>query len=189
VTVTLTVRREAVAAVPAVRDVVGAAFGGDKVPELLDALRESVAWLDLSFVAEHDGQVVGHISYTAAWVDAPDRVVDVLVLSPLSVRPDRQRRGVGRALVEQSLDVVRGRGEPVVFLEGDPAYYRRLGWQPAGRWRFTAPSVRIPEPAFQAVLLPAYDTLDPKPCGALVYPDVFWRHDCVGLREEPSGTP
>jgi putative acetyltransferase len=49
--------------------------------------------------------------------------------------------------------------------------------------------VRIPEPAFQAVLLPTYDALDPKPCGALVYPDVFWRHDCVGLREEPSGTP
>lgn len=188
---TVTVRRETAADRPAVRDVVGAAFGGDQVPDLLDALRESVAWLDLSFVAEDDGTggIVGHVSYTRAWVDAPDRVVDVLVLSPLSVRPDAQRRGVGRALVERSLDSVRGRDEPVVFLEGDPAYYRRLGWQPAGRWGFTAPSVRIPEPAFQAVLLPAYEVLDPKPRGALVYPDVFWRHDCVGLREQPSDTP
>ena len=186
---TVTTRRETAADLPAVRDVVGAAFGGDQVADLLDALRESVAWLDLSFVAEIDREVVGHVSYTRAWVDAPDRVVDVLVLSPLSVRPDVQRRGVGRALVEESLDVVRGRDEPVVFLEGDPAYYRRLGWQPATRWGFIAPSVRIPEPAFQAVLLPAYDPLDPKPHGALVYPDVFWRHDCVGLREEPSGTP
>ena len=186
---TVTVRRETAADVPAAREVVRAAFGGDKVPCLLDALRQSVAWLDLSFVAELEGEIVGHASYTRAWVDAPDRVVDVLVLSPLSVRPDAQRRGVGRALVEQSLDVVRGRDDPVVFLEGDPAYYRRIGWQPAGRWGFTAPSVRIPEPAFQAVLLPPYDSLDPKPRGALVYPDVFWRHDCVGLREEPSGTP
>jgi putative acetyltransferase len=187
---TAAVRSETAADVPAVREVVGAAFGGDEVPVLLDALRESVAWLDLSFVAEDDdGGIVGHVSYTRAWVDAPDRVVDVLVLSPLSVRPDAQRRGVGRALVERSLEVVRVRDEPVVFLEGDPAYYRRLGWQPAGRWGFTAPSVRIPEPAFQAVLLPTYETLDPKPRGALVYPDVFWRHDCVGLREQPSGTP
>jgi putative acetyltransferase len=187
--VTVSVRRETAADEPAVREVVGAAFGGDQVPDLLDALRLSVAWLDLSFVAELDGAIVGHVSYTRAWVDAPDRVVDVLVLSPLSVRPDVQRHGVGRALVGRSLEVVRGRNEPVVFLEGDPAYYRRLGWQPASRWGFTAPSVRIPEPAFQAVLLPTYDVLDPKPRGAPVYPDVFWRHDCVGLREEPSDTP
>jgi len=103
----------------------------------------------------------------------------VLVLSPLSVRPDHQRRGVGTALVHQSLELLQERDEPVVFLEGDPGYYRRLGWRPAGEWGFTAPSVRIPEAAFQAVRLPAYDDTV---SGALVYPDVFWRHDCVGLR-------
>lgn len=165
-----------------VEEVVGAAFGGEKVPKLLTALRASVAWLGLSYVAERDGEVVGHVSYTRAWVDAPDRVVDVLVLSPLSVRPDLHRQGIGRALVDETLAIMRQRDEPVVFLEGDPAYYRRLGWQPAGRWGFGAPSVRIPEPAFQGVLLPSYDTLDPKPTGALVYPDVFWRFDSVGLR-------
>jgi putative acetyltransferase len=173
------IRSEAAADVPVVRDVVAAAFEGDQVPDLLDALRTSVAWLGLSFVAERDGAVLGHVSYTRAWVDAPDRVVDVLVLSPLSVRPDHQRRGVGTALVHQSLDLLQERDEPVVFLEGDPGYYRRLGWQPAGEWGFTAPSVRIPEAAFQAVRLPAYDDTV---SGALVYPDVFWRHDCVGLR-------
>ena len=162
-----------------IREVVRAAFGGDRVPDLLTDLRSSPAWLGLSFVADDDGDVVGHVSYTRAWVDAPDRVVDVLVLSPLSVRPDRQREGIGRLLVEQSLDVVRGRHEPVAFLEGDPAYYGRLGWQSAGEWGFTAPSVRIPDPAFQAVKLPSYDA---SVMGALVYPDVFWRHDCVGLR-------
>lgn len=177
------VRPETAADVDTVEEVARLAFGGEQVPRLLGALRESVAWLGLSYVAEHDGEVVGHVSYTRAWVDAPDRTVDVLVLSPLSVRPDRQRRGVGRALVEETLDVVRERDEPVVFLEGDPSYYRRLGWEPADRWGFTAPSVRIPGPAFQAVLLPAYETLAVKPRGALVYPDVFWRFDCVGLRD------
>ena len=75
---TVTVRRETAADRPAVRDVIGAAFGGDQVPDLLDALRESVVWLDLSFVAEDDGTggIVGHVSYTRAWVDAPGRVVE-----------------------------------------------------------------------------------------------------------------
>ena len=177
-----TVRPEHEDEVDAVEEVARAAFGGEKVPRLLRGLRTSVAWLGLSYVAEEAGEVVGHVSYTRAWVDAPDRVVDVLVLSPLSVRPDRQRQGIGRALVDETLDVMRTRDEPVVFLEGDPAYYRRLGWQPAVRWGFTPPSERIPEPAFQGVLLPAYDALDPRPTGALVYPDVFWRFDSVGLR-------
>jgi putative acetyltransferase len=181
--VSLTVRPETLDDVDVVEEVTRAAFGGEEVTRLLHALRDSVAWLGLSYVAVLGGEVVGHVSYTRAWVDAPDRVVGVLVLSPLSVRPDRQRQGVGRALVDATLDVMRTRDEPVVFLEGDPAYYRRIGWQPASRWGFTAPSVRIPEPAFQAVLLPAYDTLDPRPTGALVYPDVFWRFDSVGLRD------
>ena len=56
---------------PVVREVVRAAFGGDRVPDLVAAMRESVAWLGLSFVAEQDGEVVGHVSYTRAWVDAP----------------------------------------------------------------------------------------------------------------------
>jgi putative acetyltransferase len=173
------VRAETPADVPAVQEVVRDAFGGDRVPGLLAELRSSVAWLGLSFVAEQDEEIVGHVSYTRAWVDAPERVVEVLVLSPLSVRPGHQRRGVGAALVRASLDRLHDRDEPLVFLEGDPGYYHRLGWRPAGDWGFTPPSVRIPDPAFQAVRLPAYDA---GLTGALVYPDVFWRHDCVGLR-------
>lgn len=182
------IRPERPADVAVVEEVARAAFGGEKVPRLLVGLRSSVAWLDLSFVAEDgsggdEGEVVGHLSYTRAWVDAPDRVVDVLVLSPLSVRPDKQGQGVGRALVEESLSMLQDRDEPAVFLEGDPRYYVRLGFEAAGPWGFTAPSVRIPPRAFQAVRLPSYDAAVAEGfAGALVYPDVFWRYDSVGLR-------
>ena len=72
---------------------VAAAFAHHEVvPDLVDALRESWAWVDgLSMVADDDGDVVGHVLLTKAILDAPERLVDVLVLSPLSVRPDRQR--------------------------------------------------------------------------------------------------
>lgn len=180
-----TVRPEHEDDVRVVDEVVAAAFGGPQVPELLWALREEWCWLDLSYVvepADEPGTVVGHVSYTRAFVDAPDRLVDVLVLSPLSIRPDHQRQGAGRALVLTTLSRLADRPEPLVLLEGDPAYYSRLGFVPATGLGLTRPSVRIPEPAFQAWPLPSYDA---SVTGALVYPDVFWRHDAVGLREDP----
>lgn len=163
-----------------VRDVVTDAFGGDEVPLLLGDLRESVAWLGLSFVAEVEHKVVGHVAYSRAWLDTPDGpVVDVLVLSPLSVRPDRQGQGIGSALVSRSLELLGDRPEPLVFLEGDPAYYPRLGFVAGDTLGFTRPSVHIPQPAFQVLTRPGYDD---RLRGALVYPDVFWRHGAVGLR-------
>jgi putative acetyltransferase len=165
-----------------VRRVVTAAFGGEKVPDLLDGLRESVAWLDLSFVLEEKGDVVAHVAFTRGWLDAPSKLVEVLVLSPLSVLPDRQRSGIGSQLVTETLRSLEGRREPLVFLEGAPDYYSRLGFVAGSELGFTAPSVRIPKPAFQVATLPGYEQQWMK--GALVYPDVFWRHDSVGLRPE-----
>jgi putative acetyltransferase len=174
------IRTETTADLAAVRDVVRDAFGGDEVPALLDGLRESAAWLGLSFVAEVGGEIVGHVAYTRGWVDTPEGpVVDVLVLSPLSVRPDRQRAGIGSMLIRESLGRLADRQEPVVFLEGDPGYYVQHGFVPGGSLGFTRPSVHIPEPAFQARTLPRYDA---SLRGALVYADVFWRHRAVGLR-------
>jgi len=175
----VTVRAEAPADRGAVHRLVADAFGGEKVAELLEAMRESPAWLDLSFVAEQGSDVVGHVAFSRAWLDMPERLLEVLVLSPLAVRPDRQRSGIGSALVRRALELLQDRDEPLVFLEGDPGYYPRLGFVPAGDLGVTPPSVRIPAPAFQVVTLPGYDE---SMSGALVYPDVFWRHDAVGLR-------
>jgi putative acetyltransferase len=175
----LALRAETEDDVAAVRGVVEAAFGGPVVPELLDELRTSVAWLGLSFVAELDGEVVGHVAFTRAWVDDPAELVEVLVLSPMSIRPDVAGRGIGTALILESLEQLAGRDEPMVFLEGDPGFYSRLGFVQAGMLGFRSPSDRIPSEAFQARPLPG------RPghiSGALVYPDIWWRHDAVGLR-------
>lgn len=96
----------------AVRDVVTQAFGGERVGELLDALRSSDAWLGLSFVAERAGEVVAHLSLTASGLDAPRELVRVLVLSPVSVVPELQRRGIGSALVTYAIEQLGSRPEP-----------------------------------------------------------------------------
>src|SRR5258708_40000627 len=106
----------------AMREVSIAAFGGDQhIGHLIDALHESWAWEEgLSFVAERDGELVGHVLYTHAILDAPRRLQDVLVLSPIGVRPDLQRQGIGGELMSVSLTALGQRDEPLVFLEGHP---------------------------------------------------------------------
>jgi putative acetyltransferase len=170
---------------PAITEVVTVAFGPDNGPvvaRLVEALRASPAWDPaLSFVAEAPGgQIIGYLLVTVNLLDAPPRLVDVLVLSPLAVHPAHQHRGVGSRLVRHTLALLRDRPEPLVFLEGSPGYYPRFGFQPGGEKGFRRPSLRTPEPAFMVHLLPAYQ---PWMTGTLVYADPFWRLDCVGLRE------
>lgn len=166
----------------AVRDVVRAAFGtgGEQVSALVRGLRLSDAWLDLSFVAVRDGALVGHVAFTRSLLDAPSRLVDVLVLSPLGVVPAEQGRGTASQLVRHGLAALADRREPLVFLEGSPTFYPRFGFRPAGPLGFRRPSLRIPHAAFQVLPLASYA---PWMTGTLVYPDPFWRHDCVGLRK------
>jgi len=102
----------------------------------------------------------------------------VQVLSPLAIRPARQRGGIGTALIREGLRILDERGVPLVFLEGDPAYYSRVGFAAAAD-DFRKPSLRIPDAAFQVVRLSAYQ---PWMTGTLVYARAFWEHDCVGLR-------
>jgi putative acetyltransferase len=165
----------------AMRAVSVAAFGNDEsIGELLDGLRDSWAWHDeLCFVAVRGDEVVGQVLYSSAIVDAPDRLVDVLVLSPVGVAPHAQGSGVGSRMITESLAVLRQRDEPLVFLEGHPTYYPRFGFRPGAELGFTAPSVRIPPAAFMVLPLHHHG---PPITGALVYPDIFWRLDAVGLR-------
>lgn len=159
-----------------------AAFGGqESIGVLLEALRASWAWEpELSIVAERGSEICAHVLFTRAILDAPDRLVDVLVLSPVGVLPDLQRQGIGTALITDALALIaRSRSEPAVFLEGSPAYYSRFGFEPAGSIGFRRPSLRIPEPAFQVFRLPNFAA---SLSGTLVYPDAFWRTDSVGLR-------
>jgi putative acetyltransferase len=174
------IRPDRLADESAVRRVVTDAFTdhGAGVAALADDLRRTHARAEL--VAEQDGAVVGHVLLSRSWVDAREALVDVLVLSPLSVAPEHQGRGVGTALVEAAITAARGLDAPALFLEGSPAYYGSRGFEPATPRGFTRPSTRIPEPAFQVAVLDGHEQWM---TGALVYCEPFWAHDSVGLRD------
>ena len=146
--------------------------------EVLDRLR-SAGDLVVELVSESDG-VDGYTALSRGWLDARERLVEVLVLSPIGVRPSHQGRGVGTALLDAAVREARHTGAPLVFLEGDPGFYGSRGRERASAHGLERPSARIPDAACQVVLLDAHE---PWMTGRLVYPDVWWRLDLVGLRD------
>lgn len=177
------IRREGIHDHEAVRSIHRSAFGGahgESVAGLVDALRHDDPHA-ASFVAERAGKVVGHVMFSRGLLDAPRRLVAVTTLAPLAVAPGWQHRGAGSALIHHGLTEMENQESPLVFVEGDPRYYSRAGFTPAGEQGFRKPSLRIPDQAFQVVKLSAYE---PWMTGTYVYSDTFWRHDSVGLRED-----
>jgi putative acetyltransferase len=136
---------------------------------LLTGLRADSAWIAaLSLVAvEGDDAVIGHVVCTRAQVGA----APALGLGPISVRPDRQRSGVGTALVHAVLGGADALGEAVVVLLGDPAFYGRFGFRLAEEYGITPP-VAAWSPHFQARVL---DSWEPGLRGAFAYAEPFSR--------------
>jgi putative acetyltransferase len=157
---------------PSILEVHRTAFGGDDVPRLVDELRERADLFvpELSFVAEEDGGVVGHVMNTWNWIDEPK--VRILQLSPLGVLPEYQHRGHGSELVRASLAAVRAAGEPLLLVEGAPAYYGRFGFVRADELGLLPPPEALHDSAVQVAILDPEAKL---PQGRVVYSEPF-RH-------------
>jgi predicted N-acetyltransferase YhbS len=152
---------------PAIREVQRAAFGAHDVGPLIEELRADPALYvpELSFVATARDAVVGHVMSTWCAVgDSP-----VLQLSPLGVHPDHQGQGHGSALVRATLAAVR---EPLLMLEGNPAYYGRFGFVRALDLGILPPPETLVEWALQVAVL---DETRPLPQGRARYSDPFTR--------------
>ena len=168
----------------AVRRILTAAFNDDgRVAGLAEALRARLDRGAALVAVDGNSRILGYAQLSVSWVDAPDRLVEVLVLSPLAVAPAHQSQGIGSRLLAAAREEADRLGAPLLFLEGDPGYYSARGWRPAGELGFVPPSARIPGPAFQVVTLRGYEPTTMR--GALIYNDTFWSRDCVGLRGTP----
>lgn len=165
----------------AVQRVIAAAFS-DEGPSIVRLWADVTAHghVRAELVATEGDELVGHVGLSHGWLDARQALVDVLVLSPLSVAPDRQRSGIGAALLQAAVAAADRLGAPLVVLEGDPGYYGRHGWVAASSYGIEAPSRRVPAPACQVVALAAHE---PWMTGRIVYRDVWWEHDATGLRD------
>lgn len=117
----------------AIREVLTAAFPSEQVARLVDDLRRG-GRLALSLVAAVEERIVGHVGFSPVTIEgAPGG----LGLAPVAVAPDFQGRGTGAALIRAGLAACGQRGAGFVVVLGEPAFYRRFGFKPAGRWKLT----------------------------------------------------
>ena len=92
---------------------------------IVNALRAAGA-LSVSLVAELDGQIVGHIAFSP--VTIADRTPGWYGLGPISVHPEFQRAGIGKALITEGLSRLKEMGARGCCLVGHPQYYTRYGF-------------------------------------------------------------
>ena len=117
----------------AIAGLVERAFGRAEEARLVAQLRsDGDAWLSL--VAAEGDDMVGHVLFSP--MSAPLRA---LGLAPVAVVPERRRRGIAAALICDGLARARAAGWEAVFVVGDPAYYRRFGFDPELARGFASP--------------------------------------------------
>ena len=92
---------------------------------VIEALREAGA-LAVSLVAELDGRIVGHIAFSP--VSMSDGSAGWYGLGPVSVLPELQRQGIGKALIEEGLSRLKALNAHGCCLVGHPEYYRKFGF-------------------------------------------------------------
>ncbi|SMP54770.1 GNAT family N-acetyltransferase [Anoxynatronum buryatiense] len=133
----LVVRPENKKEVPVIREVVREAFhpmpfSTGREWKLVEEIRQSPGYLpSLSLVALCDGMLVGHSIISLIEIEDKKKPHNALVLGPVSILPDFQRRGIGQELIRIGIVAAKRMPLPAMVVVGDPAYYSRFGFEPA----------------------------------------------------------
>lgn len=124
-------RNETAADFEAITEVTKAAFANHPISNqteqfIIKSLRNAGV-LAVSLVAEIDGRVVGHIAFSP--VKISDGSGGWYGLGPVSVLPQYQKQGIGKAMVNKGLALLKEAGGQGCVLVGDPNYYKRFGFK------------------------------------------------------------
>ncbi len=93
---------------------------------IIETLRAAKA-LTVSLVAEMDGRVIGHIAFSPVTIS--DGTPNWYGLGPVSVLPEHQRKGIGKALIKEGLSRLKDVNAQGCCLVGHPDYYRKFGFK------------------------------------------------------------
>jgi putative acetyltransferase len=132
------IREERAGDAAAIGSVHLAAFSTPTEANLVEQLR-SDGDITASLIAIDDGEIVGHVLFSRMSVEADGRELDGWGLAPVAVMPDRQRTGIGSALVEAGIGRAQSTGVQIIFVLGEPAYYGRFGFDAKGAAGFASP--------------------------------------------------
>jgi putative acetyltransferase len=125
------IRDETFDDIPHISEVTVAAFMSLEISNhteqfIIEALRDAGV-LALSLVAEIGGHVVGHIAFSPVTIS--DGTTNWYGLGPVSVLPMYQRRGIGKALIQEGLSRLKQGSAKGCCLVGHSKYYKKFGFE------------------------------------------------------------
>lgn len=165
-------RRERSGDAAAIRGVLEAAFNRRAEADLVDELRRERAVV-AAFVALLDSRIVAHVLFSRVVIETSDAPLPAVALAPVAVVPEHQRVGIGARLVNFGLESLRGRGERIAFVLGDPNYYKRFGFSTDLARALSTP---FPPSAYMALELSADALVGVR--GSVTYPAAFGVAPC-----------
>ena len=130
------------------------------IPLLISRLRECPSYVpELHFVAEVDDKIVGHIIYTKSKIENEDgNSYETLTFGPISVLPEYQSKGIGKALMQHSFEEAKRLGYSAVLIYGYPSYYPRVGFKLCSEFGITPAGSSEYETADDSFMVyPLYD--------------------------------
>lgn len=127
---------------PAIERLVARTFGPGRFARTAYRLRENNPHIrELSFTAHIGTMLVGSVRLSPLLIGE----ASALLLGPLTVEPPFRSHGIGRRLVERSLEAARQAGASLVLLVGDEPYYGRMGFLRIPRGQVTLPGPVDPD--------------------------------------------
>ena len=125
------IRPEAPSDIQSISEVTIAAFNTLEISQhteqfVINALRQANV-LTISLVAEIFGKIVGHIAFSPITIS--DGTKDWYGLGPVSVLPEYQKKGIGKALIYEGLNRLKKMGAKGCMLVGHPEYYIKFGFK------------------------------------------------------------
>ena len=120
---------------------------------VIHVLRNDPAFVGgLDFVMEDEGRLIGQNMFMKTVILGDDgNTTGVLTMGPICIRPELQRRGYGRMLLDHSLAEASKMGFGAVLFEGDIGFYGKSGFDYA--WKFGIRYHDLPEGADSSFFL------------------------------------
>ena len=115
---------------------------------VLHKLRGSKSFIsDLDYVFVMDDKIIANIVYTKMFNEKGEMLDDVIAFGPVSVHPECQKRGIGKSIIQISIEVAKELGYKAILITGNDKFYNRLGFQGAYKYGVTLPGMSVEDKA------------------------------------------
>ena len=87
---------------------------------------------ELDFVMELNGKIIGQVIYVRSQIECKNgQKIPVMTFGPICIAPEYKRQGLGKKLLDYSMEQAAKLGAGALFITGNIDFYGKSGFVPA----------------------------------------------------------